>query len=379
LTEIWVPYGAVEVSFDIRQENLSQVLAPQPPKLSTEEVEIQSDMIGEDTLLLLSGSPGIQKFLDTLLARNKGIRRLLHLKAQGALARRKAQEFGVAAELLDTEKLGDAEQVDGITSRLPSQLRNQAKVVLLSSAHYDPIFGLGSAASDLVWAIPELRSQIFKRFSDELPSNLTSSSAGAFALSLVQSLEGVKSLELVEKAGIGLLSAVYGESGAAHSKSLDYWSKNLAVSLPIKSERIIFGCGGFENDKTLTDALARALFPILSQAALPDSDSKVCMLAECSQGLGSEAFLRFVTGRLDPRTKLENLEYIDGLDVLLAFQKLQREFQLTILTTLPRFYAGKFDFKTIGGAKQAPSSLLHIGSRAKITVVPDGSTTYFST
>src|SRR5579872_5037464 len=152
LTEIWVPYGAVEVSFDIRQENLSQILEPQTVKLSPEEIEIQSDMIAEETLLLLSGSPGVQKFLDTSLARNKGIKKILHLKAQGALARRKAQEFGLLAEPLETEKLEDVGEVNGIVSRLPSQLKTSGKILLLSSTHYDPFFGVASAGSDLTWA-----------------------------------------------------------------------------------------------------------------------------------------------------------------------------------------------------------------------------------
>ncbi len=313
-----------------------------------------------------------------LLARNKGIKKILHLKAQGALARRKAQEFGVVAEPLDLDKMEGIGVVDGIASKIPAQLKNAGKILLVSSVHYDPIFGLSSSASDLISSIPEIKSLTFKTFSDDLPSTALNSAASSFAIHFMQTLSEIKSLELVEKAGVGLLAAFYGEPEAAHAKSSDFWKTKLSIQLTTKPERVIFGCGGFENDKTLTEALGRALFPILSNVALADSDSKICMLAECSHGLGSEAFLRFVTGRLDPRTKLENLDYIDGLEVLLGFQKLQRDFQLAILTTLPRFYAGKFEFKTIGGAKEAPSSVVQIGSRAKITVIPDGSTTYFT-
>ena len=107
MTEIWVPYGPVEVSFDIKQENLSQVLEPQPAKFSPEDLEMVADLVAEENLLLLSGRPGVQKFLDVLLARNKGIKKILHLKAQGALARRKAQEFGIAAEQVETDKIED--------------------------------------------------------------------------------------------------------------------------------------------------------------------------------------------------------------------------------------------------------------------------------
>ena len=145
MTEIWVPYGPVEVSFDIKQENLSQVLEPQPAKFSPEDLEMIADLIAEENLLLLSGSPGIQKFLDVLLARNKGIKKILYLKAQGALARRKSQEFGIAAEQVDADKIEDLGMVDGIPSRIPLQLKNAGKVLVISSIHYDPIFGLSSS------------------------------------------------------------------------------------------------------------------------------------------------------------------------------------------------------------------------------------------
>src|SRR5579872_5932784 len=142
MTEIWVPYGPVDVSFDIKQENLSSVLEPQPEKFSQEGVEMLADRIIEENLLLLSGSTGTQKFLDLLLSRNKGIKKILHLKPQGALARRKALEFGLAAEIVDTEKTENLGIIDGITCKIPTQLKNAGKVLAISSVHYDPIFGL---------------------------------------------------------------------------------------------------------------------------------------------------------------------------------------------------------------------------------------------
>ena len=89
MTEIWVPYGPVEVSFDIKQENLSQIVEPQSTRISQEDLEKAADMVSEDTVLLLSGTSGTQKFLDLLLSRNKTVRKILHPKNLGALARKK--------------------------------------------------------------------------------------------------------------------------------------------------------------------------------------------------------------------------------------------------------------------------------------------------
>jgi len=378
MTEIWVPYGPVEVSFDIKQENLSQILEPQTPKITQEDLEKAADMVSQDTLLLLSGSSGTQKFLDLLLTRNKTVRKILHPKNLGALARRKAQEFAIEAELLNIESLIDIGLVDGAPAKVPAQIKATNRLLVLTSVHYDPLFGLTSAASDLVSLVTELKDQAFKRSSDELPCPLLKSNASWYSMRVLQSCSEVQVMEIVEKTTAGLLSVSYGDCESAHAQTIDFWTKTLSIALPAKMERIIFGCGGLENDRTLTESLARSFFQIAKNVALEDSESKICMLGECSQGLGSEALLRFVTGKFEPRAKLETLTYFDGLEVLLSFYKVQRDLQLSILTTLPEYYASRFGFKTIGGGREAPASLIQQGSRAKILVVTDASTTYFT-
>ena len=378
MTEIWVPYGPVEVSFDIKQENLSQILEPHPQKISQEELEKAVDTVSQDSGPLLSTTSGIQKVLDALLTRNKGVKKILHPKNLGALARRKAQEFAIEAELLNLESLVDIGLVDGAPARVPAQLKTTNRLLILTSVHYDPLFGLTGAASDVVSLITELKDQAFKRSSEELPCLPTKSNASWYAMRVLQSCPEIKVMEVVEKTTTGILSISYGDCESAHAQTIDFWTKALSIVLPAKTERVIFGCGGQENDKTLNDALARSFFQIAKNVALEDSESKICMLAECSQGLGSEALLRFVTGKYEPRAKLETLTYFDGLEVLLSFYKVQRDLHLSILTTLPKYYASRFDFKTIGGAREAPSSLVQLGSRAKILVVTDASTTYFT-
>lgn len=379
MTEIWVPYGPVEVSFDIKQENLSQILEPQPSKISQEELDKTADFVSEDTVLLLSGSHGSQKVLDVLLTRNKGIRKILHPKNLGALARRKAQEFTIEAEQLNLESLVDVGLVDGVSAMVPAQLKSPSKLLLITSLHYDPLYGITSAGTDVVSLVSSLKEQAFKRSSEQLPCIETKSNASWYSTRVLQSCSQINVLEVVEKTATGLLAAFYGDCESTHERALDFWTKNLSMELPSRAERVIFGCGGHESDRTLTEAMARSFFQIATKVALQDSEAKLCMLAECSQGLGSEALLRFVTGRFEPRAKLDAVSYFDGLEVLLSFYKVQRDLQLSILTTLPQYYASKFDFKTIGGAREAPSSLVQQGSRAKILVVTDATTTYFST
>ena len=323
---------------------------------------------------MLSGSLGVQKFLDVILARNKGVKKLVYPKALGALCRRKAQEFSLASEQLQVEDRSASGQNSSEEIKQAIPASTFEKTVLLSSVHYDPLFGLSSGVSEVARTVSSLKRRTFLEFADELPIKPENSGPTDFALNQLQS--PVNSLELVEKSGVGTVGISYGEFRSAHSSSIEIWNRSLLIPAQ-RSERVIFGCGGGENDRNLTDAFGRALFPVLMNVALPDNDSKVCMLAECGSGLGSEAFLKFVTGRLDPRSKIGGVDYIDGLEVLVSFQRLQRNFELSILTTLPRFYASKFDLKAIGGAREAPAALVQQGSRAKILVLPDASSASF--
>ena len=374
MVEIWVPYGPVEVSFDIKQENLLEILDSQPRRLSQEDYEKRLDSVSAESLLILSSSPSVQRLLDTLLARNKAITKLYYSKNAGALARRKASEFGVQSDPFNFEALEDSGIVDGSPINMPSVLRHASKLALVTSVHYDPLFGISSGASDVISHVPSLKSEAFKRSVEELPVAPANSNASWYSIRALQTCPNIDTIEIIEKGG--LVNFFYGDPESVHSQILDQYLKSFAVTYKTKAERVIFGCGGQDSDKTLSDALARGFFNVLNNVSL--QNSKVCMLAECSQGLGSEAMTRFATGRFTPGARLDNVQYFDGLEVLLSFYKLQGTVELNLLSTLPNYYARKFDFNPVAGARDCPSSVVQIGSRAKILVIPDGTSASFS-
>jgi hypothetical protein len=380
LTEIWVPYGPVEVSFDVRQENLSQILDPQPKKISNGELEQKAvETAGSEAVLILSSSNGTAQVLDTLLSKNKGIKKLLHTKQSASLTRRKAQENQIpVVEEVNIEKAIEVGEIDGTPSKIITEVRNASNLLVLTSVHYDPLFGITSAASDLASLVPEMKREAFNRSANDLPCMPTKSEASLYMTRVLQSFPNVSCLEVIERAGIGVMNFFSGEPEATHAKVVDFWKNNLKIDVSSRAERIIFGSGGGESDKTLSDAFARAFFNIANNLALEDSGAKLCMLAECAQGLGSEALLRYVTGRLEPRAKLDEIRYVDGLEVLVSFFKIPGDLELSMISTLPKYYGEKFGFKMYSGAREAPFALVGAGSRGKISVVPDGSSAAFS-
>lgn len=380
MVEIWVPYGPVEVSFDIKQENLSQILEPHTTKLDRIEIERRiTESVSADSILVLASTIGTTEILDALLSKNKSITRIIYPKEHASLARRKSQEFSVPTiEELNLSDLSDAGIVDGKPAKMFTQVKNSTNLVILTSVHYDPLFGVTSAASDLTSLSREAKSEAFRRSIEELPCEPSRSNASWYATRLLQTSPNISVIEVVEKVGSGIQGIFVGEPESTHAKVIEFWNDIFSVPLSSKAERVIFGCGGKDGDRSLTNALGRSFFNVVQNASLKDSGAKVCMLAECSEGLGSEALLRYVTGRFTPGANLDEVSYFDGLEVLLSFYKVQEQLDLSMISTLPKYYGEKFQFKMYSGAREAPSSVVSQGSRAKILVVPDGSATRFN-
>ncbi|MDH2900896.1 MAG: hypothetical protein PXY39_07970, partial [archaeon] len=237
MTEIWVPYGPVEVSFDIKQENLSQVLESQPKKISKEEIEQKAmESAGPDCILVLSGTNGTAQVLDALLLKNKGITKLLHTKQSGSLARRKAQEYHIpTVEQVNTQDLADIGPLDGAAARMISQVKNSSNLTVLTSVHYDPLFGLSSAASDLMSLSQETKCEAFKRSFEEIPCEPSRSNASWYATRVLQTCPNVNAIEVVETSTAGALALFSGEPEAVHAKVLDFWKTNLTIELPSRA------------------------------------------------------------------------------------------------------------------------------------------------
>lgn len=376
MTEIWVPYGPVEVSFDIKQENLSQIVETQVEKMSKEKIDEQTHGLVFDSLLVLSSTSGTGTILDALLSKNKP-NRIFYTKHSASLARRKAQEFQVPVVTeLNTLDLYEGDVIDGSVSKVISDIRSCSNLLCISSVHYDPLFGLTGAASDIASLNKETKAEAFKRSFEELPCNLKSN-ANWYSTRLLQTCPNISVLEIIEKQNTGVIQFFEGEPESTHARVVDFWSTKLSTKAP-RSERIIFGAGGGENDRTLTSSLARSFFNVATNLALKDSNSKICMLAECSEGLGSEALLQYVTGRITPGAKLDYGNYIEGLEVLLSFYKVQQDYELSMVSALPKFYGERFEFKMYSGAREAPYAVISPGSRAKILVAQDASSALFT-
>ena len=110
-------------------------------------------------------------------------------------------------------------------ARVPSQLKTSNKLLLLTSVHYDPLYGMTSAASDVVSLVTRVEGTSLQEIVGGIPCLPTKSNASWYSTRVLQSCPQVKVIEIIEKTTTGLLAVFYGECEPAHSESVEFWTK----------------------------------------------------------------------------------------------------------------------------------------------------------
>ena len=102
----------------------------------------------------------------------------------------------------------------------------------------------------------------------------------------------------------------------------------------------------------------------------------VILLAECLNGIGSDAFQQFIDDRLTIERVKNARKYVDGMENLLYLSEIQKKFQIGLVSILPEIYAKKLAIIPIGSVKKSMDYILkNLGQRQKVEVVNDGART----
>ena len=97
------------------------------------------------------------------------------------------------------------------------------------------------------------------------------------------------------------------------------------------------------------------------------------MLAECKNGIGSQAIEQFIEGRLGVERLKNPTKYIDGMEDLLFLTEIQKKFQIALVSILPEFYAKRLNMISLNSTKHAMDYILKTqGVKQKVEVISDG-------
>jgi nickel-dependent lactate racemase len=125
------------------------------------------------------------------------------------------------------------------------------------------------------------------------------------------------------------------------------------------------------------ETLSRSLSSIWNCSSAIKEEGLVILLAECKNGLGSEAIQQYTEGRMSLDRLKNPSKYVDGMEDLLFLTEIRKKFGIGIVSILPYLYTkDKLEMIPFSGAKETIDYVLKTyGERQKITIISDGSHT----
>jgi hypothetical protein len=325
--EIWLPYGDTEIVLDIKVENL------------LDNIKYQSRSIDDDKMLDMIDS----------IDHNANICLLDNIKLLGDLAikiRDRLNLKGITTTLHMPDKLKNAYREYNVKS-LDTTLYDKTNTILIARASYDPLFGYDGVPAKIVRSNKDIMQDIVKNV--KRPSSGKPTDALSIAYKHLEHFES-KSIEVIINNNI--INMVIDEPIKANQEII----KSLPKVKSNKCKAIVIGSG---HTYTLAESL-RALWNCID---ILKDESNVILLAEGSNGLGSEALDMVVQG------KIEGYTYID----LTFLNWAKTRYNISLVTSLPDYYAKMIGFKAFRSINHALKYVIAKNPRQKITIVQDAS------
>lgn len=353
MPEIWLNYGITDVVLDIKAENLEQKIEHEPTTLDDTVVSERLDDIdlGKPlTLVLLNYTAAVQKSLLMIFEKC----------AQKSVPRPKIfaekQTMNILKGLLPPESQVFA--FEGMQNVDPN-------LVFMGEMEFDGLFGFDTVATRLLRRFGkeqmllayEKRQGSLPNPGQEAPSlDVAKNFASSFDISAIEIVAGQK--------GIADLAVGHPSNTLSVSKTLATFTKTVE-----KHRTLLISTGKNASNDTLT----RSLGSLWNCYSVIKDGGMAFLLGECKAGIGSEAILQFIEGRMSVERLQKPAKYVDGMEDLLYLTEIQKKLQIGMVSILPELYIKKLNMKLFDGVKETLQYVLkHQGARQKISIVPDG-------
>ncbi len=353
MPEIWLNYGATNVVLDIRAENLDQQLESKGNFLN--DLEIGEKLDGLDIskpieLVVLNNSDSVKRTIKAIFEKfeQKSVQkpRILTDKKMVNLIKEYLPEGSSVAEFSD-------------------EISNSS-LVFVGEMEFDGLFGFETIATRLIKKFgKESMLSAYEKRKENLPVPGQETENIKIAQNFADGFE-ITAIEIAANSkGIVDLSVGHPTSTMSISKSLLASAENT-----VEKHRTLMISTGKD---TSNDTLGRSLTTLWNcNKAIKDNGLGI-LLAECTNGIGSEAIQQYLEGRMSLERLKKPAKYVNGMEDLLFLTEIQKRFQVGMVSILPEFYLKKLNIISFAGIKRAMDHILKSqGINQKVAVVSDG-------
>ncbi len=355
MTELWIPYGAVETLVTIQAENLGEVVEPQPPS-SQLESEGAAEVTRKAGVLFVCDI--LPPTLELLKALSESIVSTASMRVVAAAPR--AVESAIPELKGRVATLPPPMPQDDGSPTYSPELVAGGKKAFIATARPDPLYGVMDAKVEacLNW-ISGAGSRAAAARPDVEPTPFMRTDSYEKADELAAGVADAEFLTVVPRGGRA--------ASVLHNPPFDVVSGAfLDAQLP-RAKGLVLGAGGRGYDDTLSSAV-RAAWGAVS--VLRPSGT-LLLVAECSAGLGSTALEMLATGRMSADSGKKKERRVEGAEEVFYLSKLKEEYDVMMLTGLPDVYAkGRLGIPTARGSGEAVGRLLdRVGRSGKVNVL----------
>lgn len=368
MPEIWLRYGTTDVVLDIKFENLSsQVSSPLKP-ISDEEVKAAIDGVPlAENMLVLATSP------------SKAAARAVLTVSEAARAKGFSVTVDVPSKIAGPFRTnltalagGEAVPINRIEYQsLEERIGRFQAAIVISATSFDPLFGFAGAPTAILRNFfPGRMAEAFAARKDNLPSPGIEGPPLEIALSSMAGISAT-SVELIAAgAGIaGIHSGPIPDSFKAATSQL--LSSSVVEEDPAKCAIL-----SASSEASSQASLSASLNSLWNNIHIVKEGGSAVLLSESREGLGGGALQMIAEGRLS-QEQIPQTPYIDGLEHLIFASELSPKYELGLVSTLPRYYAGtRLGFATFSGMNDVLQKLPEkFGKSYRAIVISDADVT----
>jgi hypothetical protein len=356
MPEIWLSYGPTDIVLDIRAENLDKKIEAGGTTLTDLEISSkleQIDLTKPTELVILEYSKSVQKVISILLEKcnQKSISKPKILVDKS--------NFHVLKNIFSDPTL--------IISEFNMLQLSNSNLIFIGEMEFDGLFGFNTVSTKLVRRFgKDHMLAAYEKRKVNLPAPGEDLQTFTVAQKFTDAFE-ISAIEIVANSlGVVDLSVGHPSTTSSISKSLS----SIAINEVGKHRAIIISTGKESSDQTF----GRSLSSLWNCSEAIKEEGLAILLAECHNGIGSEAIQQYIEGRMSLDRLKSPAKYVDGMEDLLFLTEIGKKFQIGIVSILPEFYTKKLDMLSFSGIKHAMDHILKTqGARQKISIVSDGS------